>query len=287
MGCKMRKPLLLTAGMLCASSVCANAVGFSTQLNCASDYYAYCSKYSVGSPELRRCMRANGPKLSRACINALIADGEISKEEVAQQKAKFAAAKAKPKLADFKKSDMDPKGQTKTAPSEPKMAAKLATAPPPPKPQPAKQAIARAAEPQASVEPKTEAVSQMVSIDKKTFEALKTRGPRFLDAENDIVAAQPLQQRAAVQHADDALGDVSERAEAEAAGLADAGDVVTKMTTEPESQTDVAQVVDEPPAKILEYPPGRMSLGHKLSTARDQAQPVSWWDKIVGGLFGW
>jgi hypothetical protein len=42
-------------------------------------------------------MKDNGPRLSKACINALIADGEISKAEVERTKEKIAVAKAKPK----------------------------------------------------------------------------------------------------------------------------------------------------------------------------------------------
>jgi hypothetical protein len=42
-------------------------------------------------------MKDHGPRLSKACINALIADGEISKADVARTKDKLVAAKAKPK----------------------------------------------------------------------------------------------------------------------------------------------------------------------------------------------
>ena len=42
----------------------ANAVGARSKMACLSDYRAYCSAYGVGSAELRRCMRANGAKLS-------------------------------------------------------------------------------------------------------------------------------------------------------------------------------------------------------------------------------
>src|SRR3954453_23252718 len=69
----------------------ASAVGWKTQLNCASDYYAYCSQYQVGSQEVRQCMRRSGPKLSKACIDALIADGEVSRTEVEKRKVDVAA----------------------------------------------------------------------------------------------------------------------------------------------------------------------------------------------------
>jgi hypothetical protein len=52
---------------------------------CASDYYAYCSQHDPDGPGVRRCMRANGLKLSNSCVSALVAAGEVSKEEVARR----------------------------------------------------------------------------------------------------------------------------------------------------------------------------------------------------------
>ena len=97
----MRKCLQLLPLILLVDSPAASAVGWKTQLNCANDYYAYCSKYAVGSADVRRCMRSNGPRLSKACVNALIADGEISRSEVDRIKERTAAAK--PKLKDAPK----------------------------------------------------------------------------------------------------------------------------------------------------------------------------------------
>jgi hypothetical protein len=78
--------------LLCASN--ASAIGLMTQINCANDYYAYCSEFQVGSKELRLCMRRVGPKLSKACLDALIADGEVSKSEVEKRKEAITAAKS-------------------------------------------------------------------------------------------------------------------------------------------------------------------------------------------------
>ena len=63
----------------------ANAVGARSRIACLSDYRTFCSAYGVGSTELRRCMRANGAKLSSQCVRALVADGEISEAEVARR----------------------------------------------------------------------------------------------------------------------------------------------------------------------------------------------------------
>lgn len=65
----------------------ANAVSLSVKLACASDYYAYCSQHGVGTPGVRSCMRANGPRLSNRCVNALIGAGEVSRAEVNRRRA--------------------------------------------------------------------------------------------------------------------------------------------------------------------------------------------------------
>ena len=67
----------------------AGAVSMRVQMACASDYYAYCSQHSPESAGVRQCMRANGLKLSRGCVDALVAAGEVSKAEV-ERRAKAA-----------------------------------------------------------------------------------------------------------------------------------------------------------------------------------------------------
>jgi hypothetical protein len=71
-------------GLLLPSSE-AGAVSARVKMACAGDYFSYCSQYSPGGPEVRQCMRANGLKLSKGCVAALIADGEVSKAEVARR----------------------------------------------------------------------------------------------------------------------------------------------------------------------------------------------------------
>ena len=61
----------------------ASAVSARVKFACANDYYAHCSQFSPNSPEVRRCMRAAGDSLSPRCVNALVADGEVSDKEVA------------------------------------------------------------------------------------------------------------------------------------------------------------------------------------------------------------
>ncbi len=72
-------------GALALSATQAGAVNPSVSSACASDYIAYCSQHPTEGPGVRRCMRANGPRLSATCVNALIAAGEVSRQEVARR----------------------------------------------------------------------------------------------------------------------------------------------------------------------------------------------------------
>jgi hypothetical protein len=60
----------------------AGAASARVQAACAGDYFAYCSQHPTEGPGVRACMRANGIKLSKGCVNALISAGEVSKAEV-------------------------------------------------------------------------------------------------------------------------------------------------------------------------------------------------------------
>ena len=56
------------------------------QDNCQWDYDKFCNQYGLGTELLDMCFRQNGPKLSKGCIDALIAAGDVSKEYVDRQK---------------------------------------------------------------------------------------------------------------------------------------------------------------------------------------------------------
>ena len=75
----------LTLTVLATSSTSASALSLGVKMACASDYYAHCSQYAVGSPGVRQCMRAVGTGLSRGCIDALIAAGEVPRSVVEKQ----------------------------------------------------------------------------------------------------------------------------------------------------------------------------------------------------------
>jgi len=71
------------AGVACADSV---TVTPAVQQNCDWDYHNFCSAYAIGSELPDMCFKQNGPKLSKACVDALIAAGDTSQEYVDQQK---------------------------------------------------------------------------------------------------------------------------------------------------------------------------------------------------------
>jgi hypothetical protein len=75
--------MLSFASLALADSV---TVSPAVQQNCEWDYHNFCSQYAIGSDLLDMCFRSNGPKLSKACVDALIAAGDVSKEYVEQQK---------------------------------------------------------------------------------------------------------------------------------------------------------------------------------------------------------
>ena len=77
--------LATAVSMVAVSTNSASAMSLGVKMACASDYYANCSQYPVGSPGVRQCMRAHGPQLSKGCVSALIAAGEVPKNEGEKQ----------------------------------------------------------------------------------------------------------------------------------------------------------------------------------------------------------
>lgn len=67
--------MALTA--LVASSLCTYAaVNDQVRQACKADYYQHCSQFSVGTEELRQCMRKVGEGLSSPCLVALVQAGD-------------------------------------------------------------------------------------------------------------------------------------------------------------------------------------------------------------------
>lgn len=77
----------LALGSFIAAPEQANALSLRVKLACSADYYKNCSSYSPFGSEVRQCMRAVGPGLSRGCVSALVAEGEVSQAEVDRRRA--------------------------------------------------------------------------------------------------------------------------------------------------------------------------------------------------------
>jgi hypothetical protein len=99
------KATLLAIVALAFSVTQASAVSLAVKLACKEDYFAHCSMHAVGSPGVRKCMRAVGPRLSQGCISALRDAGMIKSSKVAAKNniKKYAATKpASKKYASYK-----------------------------------------------------------------------------------------------------------------------------------------------------------------------------------------
>ena len=83
---------LLIASVVLAGSVGAaeaqKAFTYSKALQqaCASDYRKHCGEYGIETGALRLCMDRAGHGLSKTCVDALVAAGEVSKAEVERRK---------------------------------------------------------------------------------------------------------------------------------------------------------------------------------------------------------
>jgi hypothetical protein len=74
--------LTFSAGSATAQHTYSKAV----QKACANDYRGHCGQYGIETDALRLCMDKAGHSLSKTCIDALVAAGEVSKEEVERRK---------------------------------------------------------------------------------------------------------------------------------------------------------------------------------------------------------
>lgn len=77
-----RSSILLALALTFGTVTTANAVSPLVRQMCRDDYFTHCSMHEVGSPGLRKCMRAVGPRLSKGCIHALKVSGEVGKKDV-------------------------------------------------------------------------------------------------------------------------------------------------------------------------------------------------------------
>jgi hypothetical protein len=59
----------------------AGAVTERMKRDCRTDYNRYCKKYVLGSEGLRACMSRSIRKVSKRCISALVAGGEMTQAQ--------------------------------------------------------------------------------------------------------------------------------------------------------------------------------------------------------------
>jgi hypothetical protein len=89
----MKICLSVVAAVVCAGAVAAPAeagekshYSKTLQTACAEDYRRHCGEYGIETEALRLCMDRNGKSLTKTCVNALVAEGEISRAEVERRK---------------------------------------------------------------------------------------------------------------------------------------------------------------------------------------------------------
>jgi hypothetical protein len=71
------------AGAASAESV---TVTKAVQDACAWEYDKFCNQYGIGTQLLDICFKQNAHNLTKACVDALVAAGDVSEEYVEQQK---------------------------------------------------------------------------------------------------------------------------------------------------------------------------------------------------------
>lgn len=71
--------LLVVALMLVPAA--AGAVTERQKRDCKTDYNRYCKKYEIGSEGLRACMSRSIKRVSKRCISALVAGGDMSQAQ--------------------------------------------------------------------------------------------------------------------------------------------------------------------------------------------------------------
>jgi hypothetical protein len=87
----MMTTFALVTAMLCAGVAAGDAAAesrYSKALRnaCANDYRRLCGEYGIETEALRLCMDRNGKSLTKTCVDALVADGQVSRAEVQRRK---------------------------------------------------------------------------------------------------------------------------------------------------------------------------------------------------------
>jgi hypothetical protein len=88
----MKTTFALFTAMLCVGVAASDAAAesrYSKALQNActnNDYRRLCGEYGIETEALRLCMDRNGKSLAKTCVDALVADGQVSRAEVQRRK---------------------------------------------------------------------------------------------------------------------------------------------------------------------------------------------------------
>jgi hypothetical protein len=84
---RLELPIVFAVAIGCAGAAQAeSAYSKAVQRACARDYHTYCGEYGLETAALRTCMDKAGQSLSKTCVQALVAAGEVSQAEVDRRK---------------------------------------------------------------------------------------------------------------------------------------------------------------------------------------------------------
>jgi hypothetical protein len=70
----------------CSAGSTQHTYSKAVQKACANDYKRHCGEYGIETEALRLCMNRAGQRLTKRCVDALVASGEVSKQEVERRK---------------------------------------------------------------------------------------------------------------------------------------------------------------------------------------------------------
>jgi len=79
-----RNALAIAVGLAALAVPGTQAFAYSNSVisACTGDYLNYCGSYDEDSAKGVQCMRGAASKLSKGCVDALVASGEVSKSTV-------------------------------------------------------------------------------------------------------------------------------------------------------------------------------------------------------------
>lgn len=84
-GLTSRGKIALGAALIATAMAAAGgawAYNAKVEQECKDDYFRFCPGYPLGSASLRLCMESRAKQLSRTCVNALVASGEVDRRRV-------------------------------------------------------------------------------------------------------------------------------------------------------------------------------------------------------------